>query len=188
MVKKCEWPTGNELMIKYHDEEWGFPEHDDKGLFEFLVLESAQAGLSWLTILKRREGYRRAFSSFDYEKVAGFTEKDVERLMKDEGIIRNRLKILSTISNAQKFIEVREEFGSFDKYIWGFVDGKQIVNNVKKMGEIPATTEISDEMSKDLKKRGFKFVGSTICYAFMQAAGLVNDHVIGCFRYGECGE
>tara|TARA_Y100000310_G_scaffold319961_1_gene375852 strand:+ start:656 stop:1222 length:567 start_codon:yes stop_codon:yes gene_type:complete len=186
MVKKCEWPTGNELMMKYHDEEWGMPVHDDKELFEFLVLETAQAGLSWQTILNRREGYRKAFANFDYEKVAKFGDKDVERLMNDVGIIRNRLKIASTITNAQNFIKIRGEFGSFDKYIWAFVGGKQIVNKASKMGDIEANTEISDNMSKDLKVRGFKFVGSTIMYAFMQAAGLVNDHVVRCYRYKEC--
>lgn len=188
MVERCEWPTGNELMMKYHDEEWGMPVHEDKELFEFLVLETAQAGLTWQTILNRREGYRKAFLDFDFEKVAKMDDNDVERLMQDEGIIRNRLKIKSTISNAQNFIKIREEFGSFDKYIWGFVNGKQIVNKAKKLGDIEANTEISDEMSKDLKARGFKFVGSTIMYAFMQAAGLVNDHVVGCFRYKECME
>ena len=188
MVTRCEWPTGNELMIKYHDEEWGMPVHDDRELFEFLVLESAQAGLSWQTILNRREGYWKAFLDFDFEKVSKFSDDDVERLMNDIGIIRNRLKIQSTISNAQNFIKIRDEFGSFDKYIWGFIDGKQIVNKAKKMGDIEANTSVSDEMSKDLKKRGFKFVGSTIMYAFMQSVGMVNDHVVDCFRYSECME
>jgi DNA-3-methyladenine glycosylase I len=186
MVKRCAWPSDNELMIKYHDEEWGVPLHDDKKLFEFLVLESAQAGLSWLTILKRREGYRKAFSDFDYNKIVNYTEEDVERLMNDEGIIRNKLKILSTISNAKHFIEIQKEFGSFDKYIWSFVNHKQILNQNKEMLDIQPNTEVSDTMSKDLKKRGFKFVGSTICYAFMQATGLVNDHTIDCFRYEIC--
>jgi DNA-3-methyladenine glycosylase I len=175
-------------MTKYHDEEWGMPVHDDRELFEFLVLETAQAGLSWQTILNRREGYRKAFAGFDYEKVAKFTDKDVARLLGDVGIIRNRLKVSSTITNAQNFIKIIGEFGSFDKYIWGFVDGKQIVNKAKKMGDIEANTSVSDEMSKDLKKRGFKFVGSTIMYAFMQAVGLVNDHVVNCFRYKKCLE
>ena len=188
MKKKCEWPTGNELMMKYHDEEWGMPVHDDRELFEFLVLETAQAGLTWQTILNRREGYRKAFAGFDFEKVAKFTEEDVSRLLDDPGIIRNKLKVRSTITNAQNFIKIREEFGSFDKYIWGFVDGKQLVNRARKLGDIEANTEISDKMSKDLKARGFKFVGSTIMYAFMQAAGLVNDHVVDCFRYEECME
>ncbi len=188
MVSRCEWPTGNELMLKYHDEEWGMPVHDDKELFEFLVLESAQAGLTWQTILNRREGYREAFLGFDFHKVAKMNDKDVERLMQDTGIIRNRLKIKSTITNAQNFIKIIEEFGSFDKYIWSFVGGKQIVNKYNGLSEMPANTEISDKMSADLKARGFKFVGSTIMYAFMQAAGLVNDHVVDCFRYKECIE
>ncbi len=182
---RCDWSSGNERMTKYHDEEWGVPVHDDGELWEFLVLESAQAGLSWQTILNRREGYQRVFG--DVEKVARYTEEDVQRLMQDVGIIRNRLKIKSTITNAQHFIEIQKEFGSFDKYIWGFV-GKQIVNQRKSMSDIPATTEISDTMSKDLKQRGFKFVGSTIMYAFMQAAGLVNDHVVDCFRYTEVND
>ncbi len=173
-------------MVKYHDEEWGLPQHDDKKLFEFLVLETAQAGLSWETILNRRKGYKKAFSNFDYKKVAKYTESDVQRLLADSGIIRNRLKIRSTISNAQFFIEIQKEFGSFDKYIWSFVGGKQLVNKRKKLKDLPANTSIADKMSLDLKKRGFKFVGSTICYAFMQAAGLVNDHFVDCFRYKEC--
>jgi DNA-3-methyladenine glycosylase I len=176
MLKRCKWSSGNELMIKYHDEEWGVPVHDDKKLFELIVLEIAQAGLSWSTILNRREGYREALG--DVNKVAKYTEKDVKRLMSDKGIIRNRLKIKYTISNAKRFIEIQKEFGSFDKYIWGFVNHKTTISGNKV---IPA-----DVMSKDLKKRGFKFVGSTICYAFMQAAGLVNDHTIDCFRYEVC--
>lgn len=188
MKTRCNWPSNNELMIKYHDEEWGVPEHDDTKLFEFLVLETAQAGLSWQTILNRREGYRKAFNNFNYNKVANFTEEDVQSLLQDVGIIRNKLKIRSTISNAQHFIKIQEEFGSFDRYIWGFVNHKQITNKTKKLSDIPANTEISEKMSKDLKNRGFKFVGSTICYAFMQAAGLVNDHSIDCFRYKECQE
>ena len=172
-------------MIKYHDEEWGVPLHDDKGLFEFFVLDAFQAGLSWSTILNKRENFRKAFDDFDYEKIAKYNEKDYERLANDAGIIRNRLKILATIENAKQFMKIQEEFGSFDKYIWGFVNHKPIMNNFKTMKEIPAKTEISDEMSKDLKKRGFKFVGSTICYAFMQAAGLVHDHTVDCFRYQE---
>ena len=169
-------------MIKYHDEEWGVPLHDDKKLFEFLVLDAFQAGLSWSTILNKRENFRKAFDGFDYKKIAKYSDKDFERLIMDAGIIRNRLKILATIENAKQFMEIQKEFGSFDKYIWGFVNGKPLVNNFKSLKEIPAKTEISDEMSKDLKKRGFKFVGSTICYAFMQAAGLVNDHTLNCFR------
>jgi len=176
----------NALMLKYHDSEWGVPEHDDKKLFEFLVLETAQAGLSWQTILNRREGYRKAFSKFEYKKVANYNDKDIKRLLNDKGIIRNKLKITSTISNANNFIKIQKEFGSFDRYIWGFVNNKQIVNKMKKLSNIPANTKISDAMSKDLKARGFKFVGSTICYAFMQAAGLVNDHATYCFRYKEC--
>lgn len=188
MVKRCEWPSDNSLMIKYHDQEWGVPLHDDKKLFEFIVLDSAQAGLSWLTILNRREGYRKAFSNFDYKRIAKYTKKDIARLLKDERIIRNRLKIISTISNAKNFIDIQKEFGSFDRYIWSFVNHKPILNKIKKLSDIPANTSISDAMSKDLKARGFKFVGSTICYAFMQAAGLVNDHATYCFRYKDCQE
>ena len=178
-MKRCRWAQ-EEPNTTYHDEEWGVPVHDDRKLFEFLILEGAQAGLSWTTILKRRENYRKAFCKFDVKKVSKLTGKDVTRLMKDEGIIRNRLKIESTISNAKAFIEVQKEFGSFDKYIWSFVDGKPLRKNHKAM---PATTPESDSMSKDLKKRGFRFVGSTICYAFMQACGLVDDHEKSCFRY-----
>lgn len=177
--KRCFWCEGDALYEKYHDEEWGVPVHDDKLLFEFLILEGAQAGLSWITILRRRETYRKAFKNFDVKKVAKLTPKDVERLMKDEGIIRNRLKIESTISNAKAFMEVQKEFGSFDKYIWSFVNHKPIVRRQKTFA---ATTPESDLMSKDLKKRGFRFVGSTICYAFMQACGLVNDHQKDCFK------
>lgn len=179
-MKRCAWSGTDEQMIKYYDEEWGKPVHDDKTLFEFLVLETSQAGLSWRTILHRRHGYKRCFANFDYNKVAKFTKKDVEKLMKDVGIIRNRLKIESTINNAKRFIEVRKEFGTFDKYIWGFVNNKPIINKFKSMNDIPATTPLSDKISKDLKKRGFKFVGSTIVYAHMQATGMVNDHVLGC--------
>ncbi len=186
MKQRCSWPGNNELMIAYHDNEWGVPLHDDRKLFEFMVLDSAQAGLSWATILKRREGYRQAFDNFDYIEVAQYTNRDVERLMQDDGIIRNRLKISTTITNAQNFMKIQKEFGSFNAYIWGFVNHQPIVNHVKNMADIPVNTKISDTMSKDLKKRGFKFVGSTICYAFMQAAGLVNDHEITCFRYKEC--
>lgn len=186
MAKKirCGWPGNDELMIKYHDEVWGKPIHDDKKIFEFLILEGAQAGLSWSTILKRREGYRKAFANFDIRKVAKFTEKDVRRLLNDSGIIRNRLKIRATISNAQHFIEVQNEFGSFDKYIWQFVGGKPIQNRFKSMKEIPAVTKEAEALSKDLKKRGFSFVGPTIMYAHMQATGMVNDHIVDCFRYG----
>lgn len=186
MAKKirCGWPGNDELMIKYHDEVWGKPIHDDKKIFEFLILEGAQAGLSWSTILKRREGYRKAFANFDIRKVAKFTEKDVRRLLNDSGIIRNRLKIRATISNAQHFIEVQNEFGSFDKYIWQFVGGKPIQNRFKSMKELPAVTKEAEALSKDLKKRGFSFVGPTIMYAHMQATGMVNDHIVDCFRYG----
>ncbi len=181
MINRCAWPSG-ELMTKYHDEEWGVPLHDDTKLFEFLVLETAQAGLSWDIILKRREGYRAAFSGFDVVKVASYNEEDVSRLLLDVGIIRNKLKIRSTITNAQHFISIQKEFGSFDKYVWKFVGAKPIVNEVGSISDIPSNTSVSDAISKDLKKRGFKFVGSTIMYAFMQAAGLVNDHTIDCFR------
>jgi len=172
-------------MLRYHDEEWGVPQHDDRALFEFLTLEGAQAGLSWNTILNKREGYRAAFAGFEIEMVARFGEGDVARLMDDAGIVRNRLKIESTISNAQAVVRVREEFGSLDAYIWTFVNGKPIRNSLKSLSEIPASTAESDAMSKDLKKRSFRFVGSTICYAFMQATGMVNDHEVGCFRYRE---
>ncbi|MAF50653.1 MAG: DNA-3-methyladenine glycosylase I [Nanoarchaeota archaeon] len=184
MVKRCEW-SESEDMTKYHDTEWGVPVHNDKGLFEKVILEGAQAGLSWSTILKRRENYRKAFANFEVEKVSKFNEDDFDRLINDEGIIRNKLKIRSAISNAKAFIEIQEGFGSFDKYIWGFVNNKTIVNNVKEMKDIPVNTLVSDAMSKDLKKRGFNFVGSTICYAFMQAVGLVNDHQVSCFRFKE---
>ncbi len=181
MIKKCEWAK-SEDMIKYHDEEWGVPIHDDRKLFEFLILEGAQAGLSWSTILKRRVTYRKAFDDFYPEKVSNYNEEDVKRLLNDVGIIRNKLKIAAAINNAKKFLEIQKEFGSFDRYIWSFVNNKQIINNPTKLSEIPATSEISDEMSKDLKKRGFSFVGSTICYAFMQAVGIVDDHIVDCFR------
>jgi DNA-3-methyladenine glycosylase I len=184
-MKRCTWPT-NELAIRYHDEEWGTPLHDDRGLFEFLILEGAQAGLSWDTILRKRENYRKAFDGFDANKVARYTDKKVERLLQDEGIIRNRLKIASAISNAKAFLKVQKEFNSFDNYIWSFVDGKPIVNKRNGHSQIPARTEVSDAISKDLKKRGFNFVGSTIMYAFMQATGMVNDHLTSCFRYKQC--
>ena len=182
VVKRCEWAT-DEPNLSYHDEEWGRPEHDDKKLFEFLILEGAQAGLSWVTILKRREGYRKAFANFDAKKVAKFNQKQITKLLKDESIIRNKLKINSAINNARQFLKVQEEFGTFDKYIWGFVTHKPIKNKFKKLSDLPASTEISENMSKDLKKRGFNFVGPTICYALMQAIGMVNDHIVGCFRY-----
>jgi len=185
MVNRCEWPGKNPLMIEYHDKEWGSPQHDDRILFEYFVLDTFQAGLSWEIILNKRENFRKAFSGFDANKIAKYTEKDKERLVNDAGIIRNRLKIASTVTNAQIFLEVQKEFGSFDKYIWQFTDHKTIKNKFKELKELPAKTEESDAMSKDLKKRGFKFVGSTICYAFMQGAGMVNDHLVSCFRYKE---
>ena len=181
---RCTWAgTTDPLMIAYHDEEWGVPLHDDRRLFEFLVLEGAQAGLSWRTILHKRENYRRAFHQFDPAKVARYGARDIKRLLADAGIVRNRLKIESTIDNARAFLKVCEEFGSFDGYIWRFVDGKPIHNGWKSMRDIPAKTTESDAMSKDLKQRGFRFVGSTICYAHMQATGMVNDHTVDCFRY-----
>jgi DNA-3-methyladenine glycosylase I len=169
-------------MQSYHDNEWGVELHDDRGMFEFLVLEGAQAGLSWSTILNKRTGYRKAFDNFDAKKIAAYSEDDVARLLADPGIVRNRLKVGSAITNARAFLQVQKEYGSFDRYIWQFVGGKPICNSWKKMTDIPASTHESDAMSKDLKKRGFKFVGTTICYAFMQAVGMVNDHVVGCFR------
>ncbi len=183
-AKRC-WGDKDDLSRDYHDNEWGTPVYDDTTLFEFIILEGAQAGLNWMTILKRREGYRRAFDGFDFDKIAKYDDKDVERLLQDEGIIRNKLKINSTILNAQVFLRIREEFGSFSNYIWGFVDNKPINNNVRSWKEVPATTEISDKISKDLKKRGMKFVGSTIIYAFMQAIGMVNDHLVDCFKHKE---
>lgn len=180
-IVRCGWCGTDPLYIKYHDEEWGKEVHDDKTLFEFLILESAQAGLSWITILKRRDGYRKAFADFDAEKVAKFTQNDVERLMQDSGIIRNRLKILAAISNAKLFIQVQKEFGSFDKYLYSFLpNGKPIKNNLSSLKDIQPRTEISDTIAKDMKKRGFKFFGTTICYAHMQATGMVNDHIIDC--------
>ena len=176
-MKRCTWPK-NELAIRYHDEEWGVPLHDDEKLFEFLILEGAQAGLSWDTILRKRENYRKAFDGFDVNKVARYTDKRIEKLLKDEGIIRNRLKVASAVSNAKAFLKVQKEFGSFDKYIWSFIDNKPIVNRWKETGQIPATSKESDEISKDMKKRDFKFVGSTIIYAHMQATGMVNDHLV----------
>jgi len=186
-ITRCKWAEGVGLnYIEYHDKEWGVPVHDDRTQFEFLILEGAQAGLSWSTILNKRDGYRKAFADFDVEKVARFTKKRVEKLLLDPSIVRNRLKVGSTVSNAKAFIAVQEEFSSFSDYIWGFVDGRAIQNKFKKDSDIPATSAESDALSKDLKKRGFKFVGSTIMYAHMQATGLVNDHVIGCFRHKAC--
>ncbi len=181
---RCEWAANSyKAYMDYHDKEWGVPVHEDRAHFEFLILEGAQAGLSWSTVLKKREGYRKAFANFDVEKVAVFDEKMEEKLRNNPEIVRNKLKIKSTITNAQAFIKVQKEFGSFDKYIWSFVRGKPIVNRWKKMSDVPVTTKESDALSKDLKKRGFKFVGSTIIYAHMQAIGMVNDHTIDCFRY-----
>jgi len=180
---RCAW-ANNELAIPYHDKEWGTPVHEDRVFFEFLILEGAQAGLSWNTILNKRENYRRAFAEFDPVRVAAFDTRRVQKLLADSGIVRNRLKITSTIDNAKAFLAVQKEFGSFDRYIWQFVGGGPKVNKWKAMGQVPARTVESDAMSKDLKRRGFRFVGSTICYAFMQATGLVNDHVVECFRYG----
>ena len=181
---RCRWASGNELLIRYHDEEWGVSAHDDRTLFEFLILEGAQAGLSWNTITNKRENYRAAFDQFDSERVASYDRRKVRQLLKDPGIVRNRLKIDSALANARAFLRVREEFGSFDGYIWRFVGGKPRVNAWKFPRQVPARTAESDAMSKDLKTRGFNFVGSTICYAFMQAVGMVNDHLVGCFRYG----
>src|SRR4030042_3420488 len=184
-MKRCEWANRGELEQSYHDKEWGVEIHDDRSLFEFLVLEGAQAGLSWSTILKKREGYRKAFDHFDAQKIAGYSKNKVSLLLADSQIIRNRLKIDATIANARAFLRVQKEFGSFDKYIWQFVNGRPIRNAWKRITDIPSSTSESDAMSKDLIKRGFKFVGATICYAFMQAVGMVNDHVVDCFRYKE---
>jgi DNA-3-methyladenine glycosylase I len=182
---RCPWCGTDELYVKYHDEEWGVPVRDDRKLFEFLVLEGAQAGLSWITILRRRENYRAAFAGFDVEKVAGFNEDQVARLMNDAGIIRNKAKIESAIKNARAFLKVAEEYGSFGAYLWGFVDGKPVVNQWKEMSQIPAAVPLSEKISKDMKKRGFSFFGPTVCYAHMQATGMVNDHLTRCFRYAE---
>jgi DNA-3-methyladenine glycosylase I len=184
---RCHWASGNELTIRYHDEEWGVPAHDDRKLFEFLILEGAQAGLSWNTILNKRENYRIAFDQFDPQRVAAYDRRKMQRLLKDPGIVRNRLKIDSAVANARAFSRVQEEFGSFDRYIWRFVGGKPRVNSWKSSRQVPARTAESDTISKDLKARGFNFVGSTICYAFMQAVGMVNDHLVGCFRYRAVG-
>lgn len=185
MQHRCEWVTADPKYISYHDEEWGVPVHDDKKLFEMLLLEGAQAGLSWLTVLKKRENYRDAFDDFDIETIAGYDNTKIDELIQNKGIIRNKLKIKSAVTNAQSFIKIQKEFGSFDAYIWQFVGGKPWVNAWPTVKEIPARTPESDALSKDLMKRGFKFVGSTICYSFMQAIGLVNDHTVDCFRYAE---
>ena len=183
---RCSWAK-NELAILYHDREWGVPQHDDRVLFEFLVLEGAQAGLSWDTILRKRDNYRAAFAGFDPQKVAKFDQRKIESLMRDEGIVRNRLKVVSATQNAKAFLEIQKEFGSFDRYLWQFVGGKARVNKLKPAEQVPARTAESDAISKDLKKRGFTFMGTTICYAFMQAVGMVNDHLVSCFRYREVG-
>jgi DNA-3-methyladenine glycosylase I len=180
---RCDWARG-ELMIRYHDEEWGVPAHDDRTLFEFLILEGAQAGLSWEMILNKRENYRAAFDGFEVELVAGYDRRKIAQLLKNDRIVRNRLKIASAVRNAQALLRVQEEFGSFDRYVWQFVEGRPLVNSWKSMRQVPARTAQSDAFSKALKKRGFNFVGSTICYAFMQAVGMVDDHVVACFRHG----
>lgn len=180
--KRCQWCMKDELYMEYHDKEWGTPVHDDRKLFEFLVLESFQAGLSWYTVLKKRDNFRKAFANFDAEKIARFDQKKVESLMQDAGIIRNRLKIEAAINNAKCFLQIQKEFDSFDNYVWGFVEGKPIINKRKGLGDVPAKTPLSDAMSKDMGKRGFKFRGSTICYAFMQAVGMVDDHADDCWK------
>lgn len=186
--RRCGWCVKDPLYVDYHDREWGVPVHDDRKLFEFLLLEGAQAGLSWLTILKRREGYRRAFVGFDAEKVARFSARRIEKLLTDPGIIRNRLKVTAAVSNARAFLKVQEAFGSFDAYSWRFVDGQCIVNRRRRLEDLPATSKESDAFSKDLKQRGFRFAGSTIMYAHMQAVGMVNDHLVSCFRYNQVSD
>lgn len=183
--KRCPWAGSTPHMVAYHDEEWGVPLRDERGLFEFLILEGAQAGLSWATILARRDGYRRALHGFDAERIARYGARDEERLLADAGIIRNRAKVAATIGNARAYLRVREEQGSFATYLWSFVDGEPVRNRFRGVGDVPVSTPASDAMSKDLKKRGFKFVGTTICYALMQATGMVNDHLVSCFRHGE---
>jgi DNA-3-methyladenine glycosylase I len=184
---RCPWPGASGLLIAYHDEEWGVPVHDDRKLFEFMVLDAFQAGLSWSTILNKRENFRSAFDNFEPQKIARYSERKIEKLLGDASIIRNRLKITATVSNAKSFLEIQKEFGSFDTFIWQFVNGRTIQNRWKSIAHVPAKTSRSDKMSQALKDRGFKFVGSTICYAFMQAAGLVNDHIVTCFRHSELG-
>ena len=186
--QRCAWCGDDPLYVAYHDTEWGVPEYDDKTLFEFLLLETFQAGLSWITILRKRENFREAFDGFDYKKITNYDQKKIGSLIENAGIIRNKLKVNSAVTNAQAFIKTQEEFGSFSKYIWAFVDGKPIQNELKSLEGAPANTPLSDSISKDLKKRGFKFVGSTVVYAYMQATGMVNDHVISCFRYQEIKE
>ena len=185
MKQRCQWCQGHDIYVAYHDEEWGVPVHDDRTLFEMVVLDGAQAGLSWLTILKKRDNYRAAFDNFDPGKVAKYSPRKIEQLLQNPGIVRNRLKVESAVRNARAFLEIQAEFGSFDTYLWRFVEGAPIQNAWTSMAQIPARTKESDTVSEDLKKRGFNFVGSTICYAFMQAAGLVNDHVVDCFRYAQ---
>jgi DNA-3-methyladenine glycosylase I len=187
MNQRCDWPGENKLMIEYHDTEWGVPVHDDRKLFELLMLDNAQAGLSWQTILNKRENYRKAFDNFELTKIALYNKRKIASLLNNPGIIRNRLKIEAAVTNARAVLEIQKEFGSFDAYIWQFVNGTPIRNRWKTLNDIPATSPESDAMSKDIKKRGLKFVGSTICYAFMQSAGLVNDHLTHCFRYNQCG-
>lgn len=184
-MKRCPWGDSHPLYIKYHDKEWGVPVYRDRKLFEFLILEGAQAGLSWLTILKKRDNYRKAYDNWDFEKIAKYDSRKVKSLLGNTGIIRNRLKIRASITNARAFIQVRKEFGSFSKYMWKFMNGKPRINKFRKMSDFPAKTRLSDQISKDLIKRGFKFLGSTICYAHMQATGMVNDHIVSCFRYKE---
>jgi len=188
MTKRCEWCGTEPIYVDYHDKEWGVPVHDDRLHFEMIILDGAQAGLSWITILKRRDGYRKAFDNFDVNKVSRYTDKKIEKLLLDPGIIRNRLKVNSAVKNAKTFLKIQKEFGSFDEYIWQFVNKKTIQNKWKQMSDLPAKTAESDAMSKDLKKRGFSFVGSTICYAYMQAAGMVNDHIVNCHRHKELSD
>ncbi|MGD8484488.1 MAG: DNA-3-methyladenine glycosylase I [Thioalkalispiraceae bacterium] len=183
MCTRCSWAGNDPVYIDYHDKEWGVPLHDENRLFEFLILEGAQAGLSWITILKKRDAYRKAYASFAVEQVARFNSRSVERLLNNPGIVRNRLKIEASINNAKCYLAIQDKYGSFDDFIWQFVDGKPVQNSYKSLRQVPATTPLSDTISKELKQRGFKFVGSTICYAFMQATGMVNDHVTGCFRH-----
>lgn len=185
MDNRCNWNTEDEMYLAYHDEEWGVPVHDDRLLFEFLILEGAQAGLSWLTILRKRAEYKKAYDNFEIETVANYTKSDVERLLSNSGIVRNKLKVRSSITNAKAVLEIQREFGSFSNYLWNFVDGKTVDNHLSSISDMPITSDISDKMSKDMKRRGFKFVGSTIIYSFMQAVGMVNDHVTTCFRYEE---
>lgn len=186
MKKRCAWAVNNQMDQDYHDTEWGVPIHDDRLLFEFLNLEGAQAGLSWTTILAKRENYRKAFDNFEAKKIIKYNQKKIDQLLQNKGIVRNKLKVNAVVSNAKVFLEIQKEYGSFDKYIWSFADGKPIQNKWQNREEVPATTPLSDRMSKDMKKKGFKFIGSTICYAFMQAIGMVNDHTVDCFRYKEC--